>query len=512
MPEGEMRESNNVSFTNFVRQGFQETMEDSYGAFMTMEPAELMLLRGIIKKPTTEKIQRYANRYWTEGLGEDIANGINTIDIAALDSEQQAVNYISPWLKQVVFEASVLDRIKIEAVGVEAPAAAENALISARLERYAADCAIRGFAVLENMEDTLGRMSVALSDLFDDREVPVSWMAVKANIFLSRLSTNVRLIAALQKESKDAPELEPHKLKASNDSLFAATEAFQSYGLKSVIAPALGRNGIHEWLVLPDIINDQGITDYSNSARQFSTHPIGSFFGGLKFIDSKPQMVVKASSSSNASFRYVNPENLWGENRPLFAVELGKNGELISSGGMELDIIAKRMDCDLGLESLRSQILAIYSDLVVPVYITELYEQELRLPSADYSDAEVPTPYEGLRRIVLARQKVLTVLKDDILRDLAAQIDEVPNRQARQMAEHDVIWHIRKLPRGYRASQQARGEAAQYGVELADYGETFVQEHKRGNLPNLDKGHKAAFEQGSVTNIGRAMTKLASQQ
>ncbi len=58
----------------------------------------------------------------------------------------------------------------------------------------------------------------------------------------------------------------------------------------------------------------------------------------------------------------------------------------------------------------------------------------------------------------------------------AAEGDDV----VREVREHDVVWHIRRLPDGWHASPEAVAQAKGLGLEL-ESNETFVRAHHRGS-------------------------------
>lgn len=61
--------------------------------------------------------------------------------------------------------------------------------------------------------------------------------------------------------------------------------------------------------------------------------------------------------------------------------------------------------------------------------------------------------------------------------------------------KHKVVWHIRKLPQGYHATERAIKYAQEYNVTLTE-GETIVREHWRGNIGNQEeRPTKATFRQ-----------------
>lgn len=63
-----------------------------------------------------------------------------------------------------------------------------------------------------------------------------------------------------------------------------------------------------------------------------------------------------------------------------------------------------------------------------------------------------------------------------------------------------MIGHIRRLPRNFHASAEARAHCLQdIGIELAETGETYVREHLRGiRKEDNPRGHRALFAVGET--------------
>ncbi len=71
---------------------------------------------------------------------------------------------------------------------------------------------------------------------------------------------------------------------------------------------------------------------------------------------------------------------------------------------------------------------------------------------------------------------------DLLLRELETEIEKADtetSKRAREISRHGVIWHIRRLPQGKRATPEARRRAKEHGIVLAE-NETYVRPHERG--------------------------------
>src|SRR4051812_5643503 len=100
------------TFIEFTRHQFEEIFSETRDAYMALEASELMYLRGVIKKPSVEKVQKFADRYWREKTGEDIDASVRADGFEDLTGDRQASNYAFMWLKQLLREAALIDRTK----------------------------------------------------------------------------------------------------------------------------------------------------------------------------------------------------------------------------------------------------------------------------------------------------------------------------------------------------------------------------------------------------------------
>lgn len=276
------------------------------------------------------------------------------------------------------------------------------------------------------------------------------------------------------------------ELKGANDQLSVSTRYLQRYLPKQCIAPALPGSSTQEWLVVPPF----------EAWRKNRFHPAYtrrvSIFGSKDVIPSVTTDIHDLRKETYVQMATIDGIN--GSNKTVGA-SIGEDGELYSIYGQRLlDNLPEHMRG--AYEKLRSELLCIYHDSVVPVYVTELVDQEIKInePKEPESDRE---PFTGLRRLVLARKLIDDTLQEEITDELENPQQDVVKH--RSMVRHEVTGFIRKLPKYYRASQAARNQCYRdMGVILAEYGETYVREHKRGSLENKAAGHKAAFAAGRM--------------
>lgn len=71
---------------------------------------------------------------------------------------------------------------------------------------------------------------------------------------------------------------------------------------------------------------------------------------------------------------------------------------------------------------------------------------------------------------------------DLLLKELEEEIEKADadtTKRAREISRHEVIWHIRRLPKGKKPTPEARKRAEEHGIVLAE-NETYVRPHERG--------------------------------
>ena len=83
---------------------------------------------------------------------------------------------------------------------------------------------------------------------------------------------------------------------------------------------------------------------------------------------------------------------------------------------------------------------------------------------------------------------------DQLVRELEQEIEqadaETVERAKRELRRHEVIYHVRRLPKGKHPTAEARARAEKYNIVLAD-NETFVKPHERGKGNLEPVAHRA---------------------
>lgn len=172
-----------------------------------------------------------------------------------------------------------------------------------------------------------------------------------------------------------------------------------------------------------------------------------------------------------------------------FSWAFKKNAEF-ELGGTRLGVlpvrsIFKKAGKEWYYECIRLQAVLHLYDLIVP--LTKIRElpassQLFRSPTGIGKILAILKPSKSsVADLILPRVKLLEA-RASVESDLQEEVEraEEDTRQ-RALRKHDVVEHIRKLPRGHRPSPMARHLALQtFGIVLAE-NETFVRKHKRGS-------------------------------
>jgi hypothetical protein len=439
-----------------------------------------------VRKPTT--LAR-------DSLSRDLSQSI--VYAATSDPEAQAEAGILPQetalFNSLVF-ARILDEVKKKAIGIGSSTDAINGL-SGRMMGEA------GWSMPRATDEELDKIRhLADAATRMDHEAML-WYVPKISSYLNAIETRRRSEDLLDSISV-AEGVDADALRADNDSLFDSINFLQKYEPKPCVAPAIpGAHNTSEWLVVPR----------PRELRRYRFNTLGE--APVSFIGSKNPI----PSSETSFHRYANGiAKMNTINMPVAfdsytaPVVLGKDGHLYSLLGQRwLDYVDD--DHKAQYEQLRAELLCIYHDSVVPVYVTELVDQEIAGGDAETGqkqDSKDSAKSPGLRRLILARKLVMDLMRDEITEALENQKTDAVDGEQKGVARHDVVGHIRRLPKNWRASPEAREACFEdIGIVLAEYGETYVRGHERGSLDNPAQGHKAVFQAGKMataTGIGEA--------
>ncbi len=161
---------------------------------------------------------------------------------------------------------------------------------------------------------------------------------------------------------------------------------------------------------------------------------------------------------------------------PLKMFKLGADGELYhdSQCRRPLKEIALRSDATYtAYRNLQLDVISHFHDLTHQISEQGDVQRTLTAQSLQAFPREAGSQRDATGKLVVPR--LVTERSQEAERD--DQEDEAPRRSVRK---HDVVWHIRRLPEGWKASPRAYALAQDLGITL-DANETIVKEHSRGN-------------------------------
>jgi hypothetical protein len=466
-------------------------------------PADIRLeTTAALRKPSFEKTDEVSTS-WANLAGQ-------TADDAMLEqgdaSDWQHVFHF--YSLTAAATASSIDYIKRKSMGADSSTKISNVIIAMTLDKLAQEMVQKHHQVLSNNKNLDMNTDWLMRILLNDQQQYIAWKGIKLSIFWSGAGDYLGMANVLN-GMQSAPEDSPETMKVENDALFNSTSVLQKYGVKSAIAPSrMGNRNVKEWLIestrdarlAREQLNQssgtsrpspyeqmrQSIATFRSTDQSFTTSKLRHNFVGSEAHPTVHGEIVDMTD-------LIAPVDA-DKQMPDAGIKLGTDGELYSVLGSSIKALLYPRD----YETLRAEILCLYTDLVVPVYVTELFDVEAQGDSIGAS----PSTAGRMRCLVLARERVLRLLGDDII----TQLDNEQTKAQREMAEHDVIGHVRHLPSTYRASQAAR-ELCQkdIGVVLAEYGETYVQDHRRGTVKTEETGHKVIFKNAASVAIKASM-------
>lgn len=168
---------------------------------------------------------------------------------------------------------------------------------------------------------------------------------------------------------------------------------------------------------------------------------------------------------------------------------LDTEGELDASYGLGLLPVRQFFERHNNMavyEYLRfAQAMRLY-DLVVPIMTVEKMPMPMPTPPIDgglLSRIKNVLKKKQLLNpdLLIPRLRSLDNV-DLLLRELETEIEQAEAdtvKRSREISRHEVVWHIRRLPPGKKATPEARKRAEAHGIVLAE-NETYVRPHERG--------------------------------
>jgi hypothetical protein len=400
--------------------------------------------------------------------------------------------------------AAMIDKVKVDTIGAGGATNGSNAIIMHFIGRlgFAAASELQRFPE-EEVYERISSWSGLNNDLLNKDIPKVSWMAFKgmkvAQAVHEAYDLQQELVSRIEQRDEAEADVTLEELRDTNDKLWQELRATQTYGVKPAIAPSLSLGNAKEWL-----FNNSRDEFKSSDPRTIAAtlnSPMATVIGAsTHFTKSVISSAVVTYSNANARGQMTHLSQVFEDGDAYaakhFSFMLNRDGQITTTEGIQLTELAEGYGFELEYEELRSEIMGMFFDLVTPVYVQEVVSQEVKLNPSPIGET---SPNGKLRTLSLARIRTLQVLKDDISNVIRKEREEERNKtNLRSLVKHPVVGHIRNLPATFRASDDARELCRKdLGIELSDYGETYVREHERGKVLEKDrKGHRASFEAG----------------
>ncbi len=183
-------------------------------------------------------------------------------------------------------------------------------------------------------------------------------------------------------------------------------------------------------------------------------------------------------------------------------MHIDSKGELDTSPGLGLMPVRKifeRHNKVAFYETLRLVHAIRLYDLVVPITTVSQMPQP-SVPKGILNRLKGVLNKKHLLQLDLIIPRLRTLENvDRLIHELEVEIEkadtETVERAKRELRRHEVVYHVRKLPKGKHPTAKARARAAEYDIVLAD-DETFVKPHERGEGSSVKTPHRATVRQG----------------
>lgn len=427
------------------------------------------------------------NRYLRHNpeLSEAITGSLRTDDdqslldvVTLLDGARQndSVARQSPivtLLAQLSLNKEVNDA-KVSLVGLDAPADRANAIMTLTqglLVDQLDDEAIQDYRTAA----WLIRQQFATPTFQFSMDIDVAWYTTKLSVIEGSLDNRQLAIRYIDEMPGQDVEMTPESdaVRDTDDIavLFGAMHRHQRYGVKMGYKRQARRAGT--LIYSPNLARENRATDGNINVHQLSRardqQPL------CHIIDSPTSSFTKRLNFHDIRQDGVHALELDVATRGAF--DILPNGELRGTGtGILLRDIARRRGKYAAYRQLQAEVLSDYLDLTNPADtpLKKRQNDEPRFDNVQSEVSELRTASDIVRDILLARLPSPRSTEEE------GEKEESENQGYREVRLHGVIWHIRRLPQGWKASPDAEALAIQAGITLRD-GETFVRPHSRGS-------------------------------
>lgn len=390
----------------------------------------------------------------------------------------------------VIKVARLIDRVKVDRLGREASTSFTNAYSS----NFASEASLSLVEMYPDaiLSDSASFMTKFANEAFKKVAIEkgnVSWSWSKVYTVaehLSSLLTTRKILEELPKIS----DTDAGILKIQNGAIADAATFLQAYTPKPAIG-ALEGTDIQTLYVDKEVHVHTMITN-----RPLAKFTPVRLFPGYDLDSSNVELVHKRAHKDRGGVaKRIQVENMPD---PVSQCEviIYDNRELLVHSHRLADF-AKAINAENQEALLTSMLLSQNFDLIVPSYIVDLANEDAEnIPS----DSTMQPQADKLRRLLLARTKVLQILGNDINDEMKSENAD-SNLEYKGVVNHGVVGHLRRIPQGYKAGQLAQKLCKeQLGIELPE-GHTYVQIHRRGNLEMSSRGHKIVKNAKSAGKI-----------
>ncbi len=277
-----------------------------------------------------------------------------------------------------------------------------------------------------------------------------------------------------------AAGLDPKRLRAHGDQLWERIRIGRRYGLKVCQFKAESVIGENEHLA---VVAGE---DASPGMRQAVGDPVFAFLllsTHYKDVDSimvDPLAIIEAINDLADGVKQRAAERGNMVDRCFWTVR-NKGHLALMDTRIRGDRVMEAYGCADSYPLLRLMLLTRLHDLVVPAEVADA------LPGLDDSEKELVST-----GTLDGREQVLQAMLMPRLQ-LSGSVYTRGEGFSGTFRRHGVVWHIRRLPKGYRPSLQARELAKEFGITLGAH-ETFVRAHERGEGEEPPPAREVKFD------------------
>ncbi len=381
-----------------------------------------------------------------------------------------------------------IDGIKVNSIGKNASTNRSNMLMQAVAAYFATemDKGEKNMATLKTYID-LSASGTGTETWFYSKFSSLENFVREVNR-VEWLASQLFVHPTLGQEAKDM--IEEHSIQAAKDATNMINELaiLRKYGVKnSFFQDGMLHDPSQAWVFMDFCEIRELIPGWTEFiSPQFA-------FIGLSDKESLIQIGAKATERVVGISRFVGAEISFPAH--VF-MTLDIKGEMDASYGLGLmpvrQFFERRNNVAL-YEYLRfTQALRLY-DLVVPITTVE------KMPKPPIAVGVLDRIKNILKKkhflnldLFIPRIRSLENV-DLLLQELEEEIEKADadtTKRSREISRHEVIWHIRRLPQGKKATPESRKRAEEHGIMLAD-NETYVRPHERGKGQLKEVAHRA---------------------